>query len=61
MTKFGLFNLRWYEEFGAHATLSGQEIVFSFAVACDPDCLRDLLKRRIRVLILSIDVRNGVH
>jgi hypothetical protein len=29
LTKYGLFNLRWYEEFGGHASPSGQELIFS--------------------------------
>ncbi len=44
LTKYGLFSLRWYEEFGAHATPSGQQLMFSFALACDPGCLHGLLK-----------------
>jgi hypothetical protein len=44
LTKYGLFNLRCYEEFGAHATPSGQQLMFSFAVACDPNCLHGLFK-----------------
>lgn len=44
LTSFGLFSLRWYEEFGAHATPSGQQLMFSYALACDPDCLHGLLK-----------------
>jgi hypothetical protein len=44
LTKYGLFNLRWYEEFGAQAAPSGQQLMFSFAVACDPNCLRGLFK-----------------
>jgi hypothetical protein len=44
LTKYGLFNLRWYEEFGAHAAPSGQQLMFSFAVACDPNCLHGLFE-----------------
>ncbi len=44
LTSFGLFNLRWYEEFGVHATPSGQQLMFSFALACNPTCLHSLLK-----------------
>ena len=44
LTKYGLFNLRWYEEFGAHATPSGQQLMFSYALACDPNCLHGLFK-----------------
>jgi hypothetical protein len=44
LTKYGLFNLRWYEEFGAHAAPSGQQLMFSYALACDPDCLHGLFK-----------------
>ena len=44
LTKYGLFNLRWYEEFGAHATPSGQQLMFSYALACDPGCLHGLFR-----------------
>ena len=33
LTKYGLFSLRYYEEFGAHATPSGQQLMFSVALA----------------------------
>ncbi len=33
LTKYGLFSLRYYEEFGAHATPSGQQLMFSLALA----------------------------
>jgi len=29
LTKYGLFSLRYYEEFGAHATPSGRQLMFS--------------------------------
>jgi hypothetical protein len=29
LTKYGLYSLRWYEEFGAHATPSGSQLMFS--------------------------------
>ena len=44
LTSFDLFSLRRCEEFGAHATPSGQQLMFSYALACDPDCLHGLLK-----------------
>jgi hypothetical protein len=31
LTKYGLFSLRYYEEFGAHATPSGRQLMFSVA------------------------------
>jgi hypothetical protein len=33
LTKYGLFSLRYYEEFGAHATPSGRQLMFSVALA----------------------------
>jgi hypothetical protein len=33
LTKYGLFSLRYYEEFGAHATPSGRQLMFSLALA----------------------------
>jgi hypothetical protein len=33
LTSYGLFSLRYYEEFGAHATPSGQQLMFSLALA----------------------------
>ena len=36
LTKFGLFGLRYYDEFAAKATPSGQQLMFSFAVAGKP-------------------------
>jgi hypothetical protein len=32
LTKFGLFSLRYYEEFGANATPSGRQLMFSMAL-----------------------------
>jgi hypothetical protein len=29
LTKYGLYSLRWYEEFGAHASPSGSQLMFS--------------------------------
>jgi hypothetical protein len=31
LTNYGLFSLRYYEEFGAHATPSGSQLMFSVA------------------------------
>jgi hypothetical protein len=31
LTKYGLFSLRYYDEFGAHATPSGRQLMFSVA------------------------------
>jgi hypothetical protein len=36
LTKYGLFTLRYYEEFGAHATPSGRQLMFSVAIAGNP-------------------------
>jgi hypothetical protein len=33
LTKYGLFSLRYYEEFDAHATPSGRQLMFSVALA----------------------------
>lgn len=33
LTKYGLFSLRYYEEFDAHATPSGRQLMFSLALA----------------------------
>ncbi|MGH9342866.1 MAG: SphA family protein [Terriglobia bacterium] len=33
LTKYGLYSLRYYEEFGANATPSGQQLMFSVALA----------------------------
>jgi hypothetical protein len=32
LTKYGLFSLRYYEEFDAHATLSGRSLFFSVSL-----------------------------
>jgi hypothetical protein len=32
LTSYGFYSLRWYEEFGAHATPSGDQIMFSVAL-----------------------------
>ena len=32
LTKYGLFSVRYYEEFGAHATPSGRQLMFSLAL-----------------------------
>jgi hypothetical protein len=32
LTKYGFFSLRWYEEFGAHAGPSGNQLMFSVAL-----------------------------
>ena len=32
LTKYGFYSLRWYEEFGAHATPSGNQLMFSVAL-----------------------------
>jgi hypothetical protein len=32
LTKYGFFSVRWYEEFGAHATPSGDQLMFSLAL-----------------------------
>jgi hypothetical protein len=31
-TKYGFYSLRWYEEFGAHGTPSGNQLMFSVAL-----------------------------
>jgi hypothetical protein len=36
LTKFGLFELRYYDEFGARATPSGQQLMFSVTLAGNP-------------------------
>ena len=36
LTKFGLFTVRYYEEFGAHATPSGRQLVFTATIAGNP-------------------------
>jgi hypothetical protein len=36
LTKYGLFDLRYYEEFGAHATPSGRQLMFSVTLAGNP-------------------------
>jgi len=36
LTKYGLFDLRYYDEFGNKATPSGQTLIFSFALAGKP-------------------------
>jgi hypothetical protein len=36
LTKFGLFALRYYDEFGARATPSGQQLMFSVTLAGNP-------------------------
>jgi len=36
LTKFGLFTLRYYEEFGAHATPSGRQLTFTATIAGNP-------------------------
>ncbi len=33
LTKYGFFSVRYYEEFGAHATPSGRQLMFSLALA----------------------------
>jgi hypothetical protein len=32
LTKYGLYSLRYYEEFGAHATPSGRQLMFSLVL-----------------------------
>ena len=32
LTKYGLFSLRYYEEFGANATPSGRQLMFSVTI-----------------------------
>jgi hypothetical protein len=36
LTKYGMFDLRYYEEFGAHATPSGRQLMFSVTLAGNP-------------------------
>jgi hypothetical protein len=36
LTKYGLFALRYYDEFGAHATPSGQQLMFSYTLGGNP-------------------------
>jgi hypothetical protein len=36
LTKYGLFSLRYYDEFGANATPSGQQLMFSYTLAVNP-------------------------
>jgi hypothetical protein len=36
LTKFGLFTLRYYEEFRAHATPSGRQLTFTATIAGNP-------------------------
>lgn len=36
LTKYGLFALRYFDEFGANATPSGQQLMFSLTVAGNP-------------------------
>jgi hypothetical protein len=36
LTKYGLFTVRYYEEFGAHATPSGRELMFTATIAGNP-------------------------
>jgi hypothetical protein len=36
LTKFGLFDLRYYDEFGTRATPSGQQLMFSVTLAGNP-------------------------
>jgi hypothetical protein len=36
LTKFGLFALRYYDEFGSQATPSGQQLMFSVTLAGKP-------------------------
>lgn len=36
LTKFGLFELRYYDEFEARATPSGQQLMFSITLAGNP-------------------------
>ena len=36
LTKYGLFALRFYEEFGAHATPSGQQLMFTYTLGGNP-------------------------
>lgn len=36
LTKFGLFSVRYYEEFRAHATPSGRQLTFTATIAGNP-------------------------
>lgn len=36
LTKYGLFSLRYYDEFGANATSSGQQLIFGVAIGGKP-------------------------
>ncbi len=36
LTKYGLFSLRYYEEFGANATPSGRQLMFSVTIGKSP-------------------------
>jgi hypothetical protein len=36
LTKYGMFDLRYYDEFGANATPSGQQLMFSVTLAGNP-------------------------
>jgi hypothetical protein len=36
LTRYGLFSLRYYDEFGAHATPSGQQLMFGIAIGGKP-------------------------
>jgi hypothetical protein len=36
LTKSGLFTVRYYEEFGAHATPSGRQLMFTATIAGNP-------------------------
>lgn len=36
LTEYGLFALRYYDEFGARATPSGQQLMFSLTLAGNP-------------------------
>ncbi len=36
LTKYGLFALRYYDEFGANATPSGEQLMFTYTVAVNP-------------------------
>jgi len=37
ITKYGMYSLRWYEEFGAHATPSGSQLMFSVTLPLPVD------------------------
>ena len=36
LTKYGLFDFRYYEEFAAHATPSGRQLMFSYTLGGNP-------------------------